>query len=338
LSLIEDFTMTQTSQQDNTPNSKGQILSAFRQLLSQRQAIASKVATKEEEAEKAKNQELLETAASYTVDSIVNGMAALQLDFSGIVTNLAERLTNESEKLDELKRAIAVERDNLDQLQKVRIVADALYILRQEHQEKLTVLETDTRRQTEAIEKEMAQARKVWTKEQAEFTANVEEQEALALKEREEETGDYNYEIERSRQMEMDEYEEKKRLQERNLQEKNQEKEKDWAEREKILTDNQTEFEENQAKIEGFEEELKQTFTEAKNKAIEECDRDAKVKENLVAKEWEAEHQGYELRIAALEASIQRQSEQIAEITTQLQAATNQAQSLAMRAFQSAAT
>lgn len=323
--------MTQTPQKD----SKAQILATFRQLLAERQASVSKVATKEEEAEKAKNQELLETAASYTVDSIVNGMAALQLDFSSIVMNLAERLTNESEKLEELKRAIAVERENLDQLQKVRIVADALYILRQEHQEKLTVLETNTSRQTEKIEKDMAQTRKVWAKEQAEFEAEIEEKAALTTKEQEEESGDYDYEIERARQMEMDEYEEKKRLQERDLQEESQDKEKDWSEREKVLTDNQQEFEENQVKIEGFEEELKETFKEAKNKAIEECDRDAKVKANLVAKEWEAEKQGYELRITALEASIQRQVEQISEITTQLQAATNQAQSLAMRAFQS---
>ncbi|MEM9538399.1 MAG: hypothetical protein AAGA60_02690 [Cyanobacteria bacterium P01_E01_bin.42] len=326
--------MTQTPQKDSKTQSKTQILTAFRQLLADRQAIASKVATKEEEAEKAKNQELLETAASYTVDSIVNGMAALQLDFSSIVTNLAERLTNESEKLEELKRAIAVERENLDQLQKVRIVADALYILRQEHQEKLTVLETNTSRQTEKIEKDMAQTRKVWGKEQAEFETDITEKATLTTKEREEESGDYDYEIERARQMEMDEYEEKKRLQERALQEQNQDKEKDWSEREKVLTDNQQEFEENQAKIEGFEEELKETFKEAKNKAIEECDRDAKVKANLVAKEWEAEKQGYELRITALDASIQRQVEQISEITTQLQAATSQAQSLAMRAFQ----
>ena len=323
--------MTQTPQKD----SKGQILSAFRQLLSERQAIASKVATKEEEADKAKNQELLELAASYTVDSIVNGMAALQLDFSSIVTNLSERLTDEGKKLDELKKAIAVEREQLDELKKVRIVADALYILRQEHQEGLKVLETDISRQKEKIEKEMAQTRKIWTKEQAEFESSIEEKEALATKEREEEDGDYNYEIERARQMEIDEYEEKKRLQERELQEQNQEKEKDWAEREKFLTDNRVEFEENQTKIEGFEEELKKEFTDAKNKAIEECDRDAKVKANLVAKEWEAEKQGYELRITALEASIQRQIEQISELTAQLQAATNQAQSLAMRAFQS---
>ncbi|MEA5468825.1 hypothetical protein [Spirulina sp. 06S082] len=325
--------MTQTPQQDSK-NSKGQILADFQQLLAQRQAIASKVATKEEEAEKDKNKELLEIAATYTVDSIVNGMAALQLDFSSIVTNLAERLTNEATKLDELKKAIAVEKDNLDRLKKVRIVADSLYILRQEHQEKLNILEADTRSQQEKLEKEMTQMRKVWTKEQAAFAVKMEEQELRLSKEKEEESGDYRYEIERARQMEMDEYEEKKRLQERTLQEENQDREKDWAEREKILIDNQAEFAENQTKIAGFEDALKAAFTEAKNKAIADCDRDAKVKANLVAKEWEAEKQGYELRIAALNTSIQRQVEQMSELTTQLQAATNQAQSLAMQAFQ----
>ncbi|NEO27464.1 MAG: hypothetical protein F6K03_11365, partial [Kamptonema sp. SIO4C4] len=118
---------------DTANQSKTQILEAFQQVLAKQEQISSKVATKEEEARKVKNQELLETVADYTLDSIVNGMASLQLDFGSILTNLSERLDTESNKLEELKSAIAVETENLQNFRQVRIVADALYILRQEH-------------------------------------------------------------------------------------------------------------------------------------------------------------------------------------------------------------
>lgn len=324
--------MKQIAKEDN----KEKIMSNFRQLLAEHEAIASKVATKEEEAEKAKHLELLETAATYTVDNIVNGTASLQLDFGGVVTNLAERLLDESKKLDALKKAIAIEHSNLEQLQKIRIVADALYLLKKEHDEKLSTMETDISRQMEKIEKEMTKVRKGWSKEATENEAEIKEEEQLTVKQRDQETENYNYEKERSRRIEMDKYKEEKRIQERELLSQKQIKEKNWKEREAYLTEKQAEFDRNQSEIAGHEEVLNKIYEEQKGKAIEQAKRDAKIKTNLIEKEWAAEKKGFELRISALEASIQRQIEQISELTSRLQSANNQAQNLAMRAFQGA--
>ena len=122
-------------------DSKDKIVAAFSKLLADYQQRESKVATKEEEVEKEKNQELLAKAADYTVDNIVNSMASLQLDFGNIINELKETLTTESDKLGELNKAIAVEQEQVQQLRQVRLVADALHILRQEHQEKIRQLE-----------------------------------------------------------------------------------------------------------------------------------------------------------------------------------------------------
>ena len=123
-----------------SPESKEQVMGAFAQLLRTYQSQESRVATKEEEAEKTKNVELLTKATTYTVDNIVTGMASLQLDFGVAVDTIKDNLTGESTKLEELKKAIAVEKANLQQLSQVRLVADALHILQQEHQEKLRKL------------------------------------------------------------------------------------------------------------------------------------------------------------------------------------------------------
>jgi len=314
-------------------DSKAKILQSFQQILAEKKKIESKVATREEEAEKAKNKQLLEVAATYTIDSIVKGLADLQLDFGSIINGVNEKLTTESSKLDELKRALEIENQRLQELQQIRIVADALHILTQEHQEKLTSLEQNAANQREIVEKDTTEKRKLWQKEQQEFDAVIAEQTALITKERQQETADYQYELERNRKVETDEYEEFKRKLERELQEATREKEKQWVEREKYLADHQTEFTENQTKAAGFEEELKQAYIKAKEEAIQEVTREAKVKSDLFEKEWTSTKQGYELKVQSLQETITRQTEQITDLSNQLQATMRQAQELAMKAF-----
>jgi hypothetical protein len=314
-------------------DSKAKILQNFQQILAENKKIESKVETKEQEAEKAKNKQLLEVASSYTIDSIVKGLADLQLDFGSVINGLSEKLSAESSKLDELKRGIEIETAQLQQLQQIRVVADALYILTQEHQEKIAALEQSATSQREVIEKDTIQKRKIWEKEQQEFEIQVQETTALTIKERQQEIADYRYELERSRKVETDEYEETQRKSERELQQSTREKEKNWIEREKVLSDNQAEFVKNQTKAAGFEEELKQAHVKAKEEAIQEVSREAKVKADLVDKEWEGTKQGYELKVQSLQQTIGRQTEQITEISAQLQATIKQAQDLAMKAF-----
>lgn len=314
-------------------DSKAKILHSFQQLLTEKKKIESKVATKEEEAEKAKNKQLLDAASTYTIDSIIKGLADLQLDFGGIINGLNEKLTAESSKLDELKRAIEIETAHLQELQQIRIAADALHILTQEHQEKLTALEQNASIQREIIDKDIIEKRKLWQKEQQEFEVALQEQTAFVTKERQREVIDYQYELERKRKVARDEYEETKRKLERDLQESTRNQEKKWVEREKFLAENQGEFEENQKKAAGFEEELKQAYIKAKEEAIKEVEREAKIKADLFEKEWTANKQGYELKVQSLEQTIQRQTEQIAELSAQLQATLKQAQDLAMKAF-----
>lgn len=325
--------MNQTPVKDT----KVEIIQSFAKLLGEYQKSDSKVSTKEEAAEKAKNQELLNTVADYTINNIVNSLASLQLDFGNIINELSERLTNQSSKLEELQRAIAVETENLEQIKKIRLAADALDILTQEHQEKLKNLENRINEQKEALEKEQESTRKAWEKEAEEFTTRITEEQELLQQTREQEKADLLYSIERQRKIETDEYNETKRNQERELRETKQSKEKGWSEREKYLADNQADFAAKEKEVQGFEEALNKAYNDAKGEAIKDAERDIKVKTDLQEKEWESLKQGYELKIKSLENMLEKQIEEIAELNTQLQATNNQAQNLALRAFQSPA-
>ena len=312
---------------------KEQVMSAFNKLLTQYQKVESKVATKEEEALAIKNKQLLTRATEYTVDNIVNGMASLQLDFGGAIDSIKENLTEESTKLNELKRAIAVEQEHLQQLSQVRLVADALHILQQEHQEKLQRLTEETSLQQEKITQEITKSRKVWQQEQADFATAVVEEDELIAQQRKQEEADYQYELARQRKIETDEYEEDKRQQERELAQIEREKTKDWTTREQYLTDYRAEFVANLDKITSFEENIQAEYNKAKSEAIKEAFAKAKVEADLLEKEWEANQKGYDFQIASLEATITRQEQQIAQLTHQLQESNSQAQNLAMKAF-----
>ncbi len=317
-----------------TKDSKDQILKTFQQILTDRKNFDSKIATKEEEAEKEKNKQVIEVASTYTIDSIVKGLADLQLEFSSIVNGLGVKLSTEVSKLDELKRAIDVETQHLQELSSVRVVADALHILTQEHQETLKNIDRKAANQREYVEKDKSEKHNAWEKEQAEFESALQEQNELLQKERQRQEADYQYELERKRKIETDEYEELKRSQERELQEANQDKEKNWSEREKIIAENQPKFEEYQQKVEAFPNERDEAVKKAREEAIKEVHQDAKFKADLLEKEWEATKQGYEFKIQSLEQSIQKQIEQIENLSAQLQDTMKQAQTLAMKAFE----
>lgn len=101
-----------------------------------------------------------------------------------IINALSEKLAQENSKLDELNQAIVIKTKRLQDLQQIRTVADTLDIFTQEHQEKLIILEQNTTNTREALEKEIAQKRKEWQKEQAEFEEKLQIYNELLAKER----------------------------------------------------------------------------------------------------------------------------------------------------------
>ena len=315
---------------------KDQLKQAFQQIVADKKKSEFKIATRQEIAENEKNQQVLEVASTYTVDSIIKGLADLQLEFGGIVRQLSEKLANENSKLDELKLAIEIEVQHLQELQEIRIAADTVHILNQEHQEQLSRLEQNNSSQKQVLEKAIVEQRKSWQQEQSEYESMLLQQNELLLRERQRETEDYQYHLELTRKINTDAYDSRKRNLEREVQEVTQIKQKQWTERETLLTEQQPSFEENLKKIVSFNVELEEAIKKAREEAIRDVHQDAKVKADLFEKEWQSTKQNYELKVQDLEGSITKQIEQIHGLENQLQAAMKQSQDLAMRAFENA--
>lgn len=320
--------------QKNANDNKSQILKAFQQLLDNRKNASQLIETKEETAERQKDKEVVDKASNYTVESIVKGLADSQLDFGNTIDSVTEKLTKELTKLTELQHAILVTTHQVEELQNIRVAADALDILQQENQEKLKDFEEESTKTYQLLEIETNEKHLAWEKEQQEYDRLLAEKQATLEKDRKREEEDYKYEIERQRKVEANQYEERKRKLERDLAEKGKEKDKVWQERERVLAENQPKFEEYKAKVATMPDELEKAVKKAREEAIKETYEAEQVKANLLEKEVAASSEVYDLKIKSLEKTIEQQVSQLTQLTEQLQAGMKQAQELAMKAVQ----
>lgn len=313
--------------------SEAEIRREFQRLLAEWRRLESKVTTKEELAAKKQEQAVVDVASTYTVESIVKGLADLQLAFDGIMDRAANKLTDESSKLEEVQQAIEVERRRLQELYNVEVAANALDILVQEHETQIKAFEEETTQKQETFEQEVSQQRETWEREQTEFEEAEREHQEHQEKERALEEEEYNYELVRQRQIQRDEYETLRRQRLHELSEEEARKQKDWTTRDAELATHQEQLVEYKAKIDAFPQELEEAEKKARDEAIKDGNQAAKVQAELTKKEVEANQKVYEHTIQGLEATIEHQREDIATLTAELKEALKQAQSLAASAI-----
>lgn len=318
----------------NTPMSRDDVLKTFAPLLQSFGQGPAQVATRAEAAEQAKARDIVERAASYTVESIIKSLADLQVNLGGAIDSLADRLEQEASKLGELRHALASEGRRLHELRNTRVAAEALEILIQDHKKKVQVLDEKAASERQELEDRSNKQREAWSREQAERAAAQAEGEANLAKERRAKEEQYSYEIERQRKLSADEYAEKKRLLERGLAESDATRTKNWGEREQVLAAAAGDIEALRARVEAFPRQLEEEGKKARERAIGRITGEAKHEAELLEKESAANIQVYELKIKSIEDRSARQVAQIADLQKQLATALEQTQTLAQKAIE----
>lgn len=319
---------------NNSIQSKEEVMRSFESLLAERKTLMGKITTKEETAKKEENKELVAIASNYTPNSIVTGLAELQLSFGNSVESLAMQLQSELTKFEELKAAIKVEKETLKNVKDTKIAADALHILTQEQTVQDKTFEKNSALQYKKLEEEISEQNYTWEKEQREFDLSVKEYGENLTKEREKELADYEYELERTYKIEADEFADTKKYLERDLNTKDKEKNKDWSNRQKVLDENQEKLQEFKQRVDNFDEEVKTASNKAREGAIKEASRKTKVVAELRAKEVEGSKRVYEMQIQSLEATIEKNKEQIEKLSAELKEALTQVQGLSLTALE----
>lgn len=311
------------------------IQAAFEKLRSDYQLESAKVATKEDLAARQQDKILVEQAAGYTADNIFQALAKLQANFGQSIDGLTKDMTTEVEKLAHISKAIKVENQRLTTLNQIKIAAEALNILQQEHQQALQSLDKDYQHKHESIELKMTEQRDIWQQLQQEFDDTKIKQHSQQDHTRNEDEEEYAYKLKRQHMEDSDNYEKHKRALELQLAETERLKEKDWTKREQFLEQHKTEFAEYQTKVESIPKEIEEATKKAREKAIRDTTKYAENQATLLETERASQRKSFELQIVSLKQIVAEQKTQIAQLSEQLTAAAQQIQQLAMTAVSS---
>ena len=318
------------------PNSEpDQITRAFQQLVGERNKL-TKIVTKEEAAEKARDKASVDAASALTIERIVKESADLQLTVDGTAEELAKILLAETARLAQVRRAIQVETGHLRELAHTEIAANALDILTQAKQAEIRTFEAQAAQQEEAFAQEVAAQREAWEKEEQAHHQEVAAYDESLHRQRSQAEADFQYELERERRVELDKFEADKRTKEQEMAETERTRLQDWVQRESAVAEQEKACEAYRAQLEAFPAELEEAVAMAREQALQSASAEAQVKTDLFAKEIAANQQVRELHIQSLEETIVRQNEQIEALSAELKETLQQAQTLAFRAISGA--
>ncbi|MDR3226671.1 MAG: hypothetical protein LBT56_03260, partial [Prevotellaceae bacterium] len=203
-------------------NTKAEILKAYDALLNEVQNAKADI-PKQMQEEKHKK-ETLEKITGITNDGIVKNVVALKSNLNNALDEVLQSLTNEFKKLEEIRAAIVIEKQSLEDLYSLSANTDSLAAMLLVHKEK-----------KENFEKEIKELQEQWEQEKnKQKTAEKEYREELT-KQRVREEEEYQYNLKIKRQKEQNEYDSKKSQLEKELTDKNAAFEKEISNREQEL-------------------------------------------------------------------------------------------------------
>jgi hypothetical protein len=172
------------------------------------------------------------------MQSTIENLILLQFGFGGAVSELSEKLTSEAAKLEELRRTVGEEIQQLQELHSLEDVAeDTLDNLIQQYEESAKTFAGELSEQRETVEQELLERRQAWEKEQELQKLAVKERNEHHQKARERDEELYDYDLNLQRNLDIEEYEQRQKRLYQEIEEFQQEQEKQWAERETSISE-----------------------------------------------------------------------------------------------------
>ena len=269
------------------------------------------------------------------MQSTIDNLILLQFGFGGAVSELSEKLTSEAAKLEELRRNVGGEIQQLQELHSLEDVAeDTLDNLIQQYEESAKTFTNELSEQRDTVEQELLEQRLAWEKEQELQKLAVKERNENQQKNRDRDEELYDYDLNLQRNLDIEEYEQRQQRLYQEIEEFRQEQERQWAEREKSISEREKLSAEVKAKVEAFPKELEANIKNGKDTGRNIGNYQAKIKADLSAKDIEGQKQNYELQIQGMLQTIQNQDVRIASLSKQLDSALKQVQDLAVKAIE----
>ena len=258
----------------------------------------------------------------------------------GLSNNIHEFKASLNETLDDLAKKLLSEQQKLETLQEANQLAELN--LKEQHEiikqaNTLDALLLANKKKQLEIDKSIQQRRDQWQKEQQTYTTEQDEQKALLTKQRKREQDEYDYQLKITRQKEEDAYQTKKQQQERELSDKRESFEKEIAEREHAVVENEEKLVELETKVASFPKELQSSIDQAIKDTTDKLSTKFEYESSLAQKQHEGALALYKQTNQSLESIVAEQKATIAELNKKVNSAGSQVQEIALHAIESSA-
>ncbi|MBI5754061.1 hypothetical protein HZA40_02885 [Candidatus Peregrinibacteria bacterium] len=280
---------------------KGDIISAYDELLKKFQDNAEKAGGRKIEAKRKQENNLLEIASKISIDGVSSGISDLENEIRKLLSKLSELLIQEVKKLKELENAANVEQKRLEEIHNIKAEADTLANLIQAHKDKKNELEEEYVGKEDSLQRELEAKKEEWRREKDEYT----------------------YELQLSRRKEEADYAEKRMA-----------KEKELNDREAAIKGVEDELKElRKLKIE-FDQRLTDELDEARLEAAYKAKEAEEVKAKILAEKTAADKQIAEITIKGMEKKIVDQEDDMLKLKKELDVANKGVKDIAIKVIE----
>jgi hypothetical protein len=258
-----------------------------------------------------------------TVDDAVKSLTAVGLDIQRTLAGVTSELTAKVTELSTLQEAIEFEKEELERLHGVDVVASSIDDMLAAHTAKEAELEAEAEQKLQDIGR-MYAAKQLALKEELE----------AAQKARAREEDQYLYEVKQTHQKLEDQFSELMRNKQRQAKDTEEALNKNWTAREEALKARETEFKSLSEQVAGFEAKLKSEVDKAVAIATNGLKMTLTHQFALEKKDLEVKNQLVVQETTATKLENTRLLSQVQELQHKLDASTKSVQSIAEKALE----
>jgi hypothetical protein len=313
---------------------RSQIMGKFEPLRRRFKNWKAPILTSAEQASEQKRQETVSNVTStYTVEAFLAEGSKKRLDLNDQVASIVQRLQGETGTLENTQLAVNVLQNQLEEVRNVRLAADAMELVKQEHIQRMATMEEEARVAYEADEKEHATWRQKWAEEDTTLAGARALQRRRIQEHRERTEANYNYVLNRRRAQAEDERKAERAKTERLLLDEDERLRPLFADREAALTKLEAAAEKDREAIAQLTERLQTEPASARESAIKRVSNEAKSEAEALASEHEMALVTKDREIETLNKHLARQAEDVKHLEERIEKATEHNQRLALQAM-----
>ena len=320
-------------QEISVKSTKAQILAAYDELLKKVQNAKAEVPKQVQEEKQ--REEKISKAAKVSENGIVSEITSLKNRVSTSLDDMGKKLLDEFKKLEEIREAITVEKENLEDLYSLSATTDSLSAMLLVQKEEKEKFEMEMKAAKEAFETEMKELREVWRVEKEKQLNEEKEYSDQLKKTRKREEEEYQYKQKIERQKDNDEYGAKKAKLENELSEKKAAFEQEMAAREANVKSAEQELEELRKSNEEFPVKLDKAIADKEKEVTSRLKTQFDFESKLLAKQNEGELKLKEQTITSLKEKIADMQQVIKQLTDKANKAEGNVKDIAVKAIES---